>query len=255
MLDSELLLYNADDCGPGSEWSRLFDRIRSRELSKTWLGARVSDTKQSYPFGPFKMSGKAYDTVLLRENAQFVTHGQLHKCKTKICKRVRVQVRSALFSWWTDLPYLNLTVAARMLAAVGKQKREKPKEKPGAWCKLVKDIMFPRFEHVSYQQWTVLHEDFTFRDVTDLTGEAAWGSYMEDPPDGARLGELQPAPLWVSAKAVVRVARKVLPPLSKDEPPLLIFHADHETDHFGGDEMRKDWEQILGKMLGGWRRR
>merc|ERR1712216_211696 len=92
------------------------------------------------------------------------------------------------------------------------------------WQALASKMRFQRFEHVSYQQWCVLHEGFTFRDVTNITGEAKWGSYMEDPLPGARLAELEP--LWISNQALERVESGVLPEMSKEVPPLLVFHAD-----------------------------
>merc|ERR1712066_575904 len=129
---------------------------------------------------------------------------------------LRQQVKDCLFSWWTDLPWTNLEVVGRMLADLSG--RQPP---GGSWRNLSAVMIFQRFEHVGYQQWTVLHEGFTFWDVTNITGEAKWGSYMEDPQPGARLAELRP--LWVSGEGLERVERGKLVKLSEQEPPLLIF--------------------------------
>merc|ERR1712217_86047 len=82
-----------------------------------------------------------------------------------------------------------------------------------------------------------------FRDVTELTGEAKWGSYMEDPLPNAQLGSLQP--LWISSEALDRVEDGQLPPLSTSVPPLLIFHADKGRPRVRREMTKNEWEQIL----------
>merc|ERR1712048_867138 len=57
MLDAEILLYNASDCGSNSEWHKLYDRIRIRELSKLWYAAQVSN-KRVYDFGGTLVTGR-----------------------------------------------------------------------------------------------------------------------------------------------------------------------------------------------------
>merc|ERR1712217_305256 len=110
------------------------------------------------------------------------------------------------------------------------------------------NIVFARFEHLAYQQWCILHEGFRVRNVTDIAGEASWGSYMEDPPPGSRLGKLQP--LWISAKAFVGVEKDILAPLSQEAPPLLVFDADKEASRFGDEALQKRWQRLLSSLLG-----
>jgi len=158
---------------------------------------------------------------------------------------VQEQVNGVLFSWWTDVPYLNLQVAKRMLESLARQwgNLAEGMERPSQWRTLLRDMRFPAFEHLAYQQWCMLHEGFRMWDVTNLTGEAKWGSYLEDPPDGARIGEL--TPLWVSAETYVRAERSIIPPLSKVDPPLIIFHVDHEPDRFQTEAWEKRWRRAM----------
>merc|ERR1712083_102943 len=95
--------------------------------------------------------------------------------------------------------------------------------------------------------WCVLHEGFRFWDVTNITGEAKWGSYMEDPLPGARLAEL--VPLWVSGQVMERVENGILPPLSTEMPPLIIFHGDQGRVRGDRHNNRHRWKQVL-KVLG-----
>merc|ERR1711870_52112 len=94
-------------------------------------------------------------------------------------------------------------------------------EQKQGWRSFSRHIQFSRFEHIAYQQWSVLHEGFRFLDVTNITGEAKWGSYMEDPQPGARLTGLDP--LWISSKVLVKSSEGKLP-LSETAPPFLVFH-------------------------------
>merc|ERR1711862_484474 len=120
-LDSELLLYNASDCGADSEWYRFFDRVSELEAQKTWKAAQVNDAA-TYDFGHFKQSGRDYDKLILEDNARFI--GALpdqDKCRglpTPGCREVKRHIDQVLFSWWTDVPYINLKIAERMLESL-----------------------------------------------------------------------------------------------------------------------------------------
>merc|ERR1712048_50165 len=119
----------------------------------------------------------------------------------------------------------------------------------GGWRNLSRGVRFTRFEYMSYQQWCVMHEGFRFRDVTNVSGEAKWGSYLEDPLPGARVSELEP--LWISAEALSKAERGEIPTMRKTAPPLMIFHADHEALRFfrGGDEEKILWEKLMLDLL------
>merc|ERR1712129_114895 len=113
-------------------------------------------------------------------------------------------------------------------------------------------IKFAPFEYIAYQQYCMLNEGFRINDVTNLTGDAKWGSYLEDPLPGARLDKLQP--MWISGDALKAVWRGSVPELSKEAPPLMVFHIDHG----GGDVMPKDqraekgvWEELVLDLLAG----
>merc|ERR1711920_690664 len=154
-----------------------------------------------YDFGNgHTMTGRTYDQALIRENFGFVKRASGGQCKAPACKLVQDQIDKALFSWWTDIPYVNLEVASRMLPMLADEEQLRQEERAGSfprgptghWRDLAQNITFPRFEIIAYQQWCVLHEGFTFRDVTNLTRHAKWGSYNEEPKEGSRLAELQP---------------------------------------------------------------
>ncbi|CAK0885037.1 unnamed protein product [Prorocentrum cordatum] len=127
MLDAELLLFelhappgHQHGCFAGSGWEFLLDRIRSKEASKEWPAAQVSSTLKVYKTGDDMLSGKDFDRKLINGNARFVTKGAWRpdddrKCRSEGCGELRRQWRDALFSWWTDLPWMNLSVARRML--------------------------------------------------------------------------------------------------------------------------------------------
>jgi len=136
---------------------------------------------------------------------------------------------------------VKLDIAKRMLGDVASRRQIPVGQGSNAWQELGQQVEFPRFEHIAYQQWCVLHEGFHFKDVTDITGEAKWGSYLEDPRPGARIGELQP--LWVSGDAFTRAESGEIGPMSNEAPPLLIFHVDHVGDRFKDADFRSQWER------------
>jgi len=142
---------------------------------------------------------------------------------------------------------MNLSVARRMLRHLADAK---PAEEVG-YRELARRVRFNRFEILAYHQWCVLHEGFRFRDVTNLTGEAKWGSYLEDPQPGANLAEL--APLWTSAQALERAVKGIITGTPADQPPLLIFHSDQGAARRGFMEQRgklkRAWAEVLGAML------
>lgn len=248
MMDSELLLYDkqgGEDPGgeecfqPNGWWSRFLSRIEAKDMSKEFPAARVSSTLVTYQFSRgMTRSGKDYDERIIKENFEFVApnDAQNRNCQTAGCKEVHEQVANCLYSWWTDLPWLNLTVAKDMLVSLANRPTD-------GWMNLATGINFVRFEYIGYQQWCVLKEHFRFKDVTNITGEAKWGSYMEDPLPGSRLAEL--SPLWISGQALQRMEEGELPPLSKNDPPLIIFHADQGRARAQRSERRSQWEGWL----------
>jgi len=247
MLDAELVVHDfyaggaaGRACSPGGAWSALFDRIRASDAGRTFPAARVSSTHTVYDFGAYKRSGRDYDRTLIKENLDFVMPKD---CATPGCQEARRQEKECLYTWWTDLPWMNLTVAKRMLEAVAK--------KPAAhgFRNLSAGIRFPRFEIISYHQWCAMHEGFHFQDVTNLTGEAKWGSYLEDPMPGARINELQP--MWISAEALLRSESGQIPAMSRDVPPLLIFHADHTGYRYYRrvDGQKSVWEGLVLDLM------
>jgi hypothetical protein len=250
MLDAELLLYekhapesHLKGCGKGSAWTELLGRIRRVEAKKEWVAARVSETLKIYKFGNDLKSGKMFDQLLIAGNANFITKGvwkvEMGKTGTEPmtcykgrnntepeCLEIRRQYEDGLFTWWTDIPWMNLTVAGRMVKHLLPDTDAVLEMKdPDSYREMATHIRFQRFEHIHYQQWAVLNEGFHFRDVTNLTGEAKWGSYLEDPMPGTRLQEL--APMWTSGQAVERAEKGTIVGPPADEPPLLIFHSDH----------------------------
>lgn len=255
MLDSEISVYDfharaktGRACAPGGAWSQLFDRIRTMELNKVWPAARVSATLATYNFGSFQKSGRDYDQHLLRENGNFINGYKAMNpkfCSYAACKKVFKQIDSALWSWWTDLPWLNLTIAKKMFASVAKEKVQDAK----TWREMATGITFPRFEYIAYQMYTVLHHGWDYLDVTDITLEAKWGSYLEDPQFGSRLAELKP--MWTSAEALWRAEDDKIPGFSEQQPPLLIFHVDHENLRysFGEQAYKQLWETLLLEIL------
>merc|ERR1712039_269810 len=96
--------------------TKLFARINSLDTVKAFPAARVSSTLTTYNFGNTVRSGKDYDQVLISENARFITKGALNSCMSYECMQVKKQIDSALFSWWTDLPWVSITHAKRMLS-------------------------------------------------------------------------------------------------------------------------------------------
>jgi len=265
MLDAELLLYNAADCGEGSAWRRLFERLARLEASRSFPAAQVSTTLATYPLGGGNFeNGCTYDRGIIKRNADWVTPGGLeclYTCQETGCRRVRQQIERCLWSWWTDLPYVNLRVAARLLSYTASREWQRrfakiygfkggPREGggcelrgPGRWRELARRVRFPMFEYVCYQQWLVLHEGFDFRDVTNVTGLAKWASFLEDPTPKSRVSELRP--LWASAEAVVSSEKGRILALRRDEPPLLVFHVDHEGRRFQTERFISQWRPLV----------
>ena len=144
-----------------------------------------------------------------------------------------------LFAWWTDLPFLKLSVARDLIASVSGLGAKLSLD----WRVMSRPVRFPRFEMLSYHVWCVLHEGYELWDVTHLTNETSWGSFLEVPQPGARLAELEP--MWIGADALVMVRQTKVGPLSLTTPPLLVFHVDHAEDHFVGSDARKNWGSLL----------
>eukprot|EP00440_Ansanella_granifera_P012807 gb/GFBE01013910.1/.p1 GENE.gb/GFBE01013910.1/~~gb/GFBE01013910.1/.p1 ORF type:complete len:407 (+),score=83.29 gb/GFBE01013910.1/:1-1221(+) len=250
-MDAELVLYDQQDCGSNSTWHGFLGRLADAEASKSWPVAQVGDSR-SYNFGsdsrPHTVTGRTYDEFLIRENAAFITKGKLSLCDSEACNIVKQQIKFSQFSWWTDVPWMNLEVAKRMFSAMGKSKPQ-ASEEGQKWKRISAGISWPCFEHMAYQQWCVLHEGFNFTDVTKQTGFALWGSYMEDPPAGAQLGDLHP--LWVSAEALVRSERGEIQHLSEEQRPVMVFHVDHCPsirgceDRFGSNKLVERWRHHM----------
>jgi len=255
MLDAEISIYDMHTkartgtaCGAGGPWSRLLDKIRALEAGQAFPAARVSSTLTTYNFGNFLKSGKDYDMFLIKENAQFVLkQANIQSCKSKGCRMVEEQIKNSLWSWWTDIPWLSLAVARRMMMHLSGRTEEVESIKD--WGGLMSSFRFPRFEYLAYQQYCVMHEGFRFRDVTDVTMEAKWGSYLEDPQHGSRLAELNP--MWASAETVERSEEKHILPLSVEAPPLLIFHTDHVDMRYttAGKRYKELWEKLILDLL------
>lgn len=252
MLDAEVVVYDfharaktGHACSSGGAWSKLFDRIKSMELKKVWPAARVSAKLSTYDFGGGNvMSGRDYDKALLEENAYFVNgRKDMSHCTYAACKKVSRQIDDVLFSWWTELPWLNLTIAKNMFASMMGEEVKQVK----SWRETARGIRFPRFEYVAYQMWTVLHDGWDFLDVSDTTLEAKWGSYLEDPQLGSRLAELKP--MWTSADALGRVEDGSVPAFSEVDPPLLIFHLDHLMEKYAEPAYKELWKELLLELL------
>jgi len=244
MLDAEILPNDKLDCGPSSPWYQLIDRVRRKDASKAYPAAQLSKTIKMVPIGDNTfMTGYGYGQGLIKGNADFITHGgcdtrnNVLRCKSPACEEVNRQIQLSLFSWWTDLPYVNLKIAGQMLKALNEKGCPKCYpvkfgERGGdSWRALLQGIRFPRFEYICYQQWCVLHEGYVFRDVTNITGMAKWGSYLEDPQmKGADLAVLEP--LWISVETLTKAENGFIQNLSKTAPPLMIFHVDHNSFRF-----------------------
>jgi len=251
MMDSELLFYNKTDCGPDSEWNKLYDRIRALEDRKLWPVAKVG-TMADYDFGPHggKQTGRDYDRALISLNARWLGFETICKgLNTPGCREVHRQIEEVLFSWWTDLPYMNLAVAKRLLLSDSIEKRELSSEaasiaaKVGRWEALLQQIAFTQFEHIAYQQWCILHEGYRLDDVTPITGMAKWGSYIEDPLPGSRMRDLHP--MWFPADAYMAYKNGQIPGMSSVDPPLLYCHVDHFWSEFGCEPYLKSWGTFL----------
>ncbi|CAK0907152.1 unnamed protein product [Prorocentrum cordatum] len=227
MLDADLRLFNTSDCSLSGRWSRLLSRIERSEARKEWLGIpHANMTRSDTREGAWAMS---MQRRVLRVNAVWVVGGGAtfdRHCVTEQCQRLRWQVDNVFFTWWTDLPYVNLRVASRMLVFLGGG-RAKLETANCSFQSLSRSLEYTPFEHLAYQQWCVLHEGFAFRDMSDVvTSTANWGSFMEGPAAGARLVDLRPG--WVSARALAMAQDGEIPDLSPAEP-LLLFHIDRQA--------------------------
>lgn len=246
MLDAELNLYDPKDCGDESAWHGFLARLKASEASKQWPAAQV-DTSQKYDFGPehqnLVLTGRSYDRELMHASAQFLTGSTIEQCPAEGCALIREQLKNALFSWWTDVPYVNLHVAGRMLTQLRHPGAEQGQKQGDYWRQVAQSIKFPRFEHITYQQWCVMHEGYTINDVTHLTGMAHWGSYQESPNPGSKLAELRP--LWVASEVLALVEEGKLKPMDATARPLLVFHVDHHAEVFSGgvESMEQRWGQ------------
>merc|ERR1712046_476049 len=129
-----------------------------------------------------------------------------------------------LWSWWTNLPFVNLTAVESMVAFMGGGLR-KLQSVNGSWREISRNISFPRFEHVGYQQWRVLHDGFQFEDVSEIVGEVNC-SFLECPPIQGLSKMATLRPLWVSCRVFDLELQKRLSPSINVAEPLLFFMAD-----------------------------
>lgn len=251
MVDAELLVYDnggedglrGPGCSIDGPWSLFLERIRAQEASRSFPAAKVSTTLATYEFAPgFTRSGADYDRTLLVENANFVLQQHYTGCTLPACVEIRRQIDAALFSWWTDVPWTNLQIVGELMVHLYR----KPKGNMN-WRELSAQINWKRFEMLGYHQWCILKEGFHIRDVTPITGEAKWGSYMEDPMPGARLAEL--SPIWISGEGMERVEQGVIPPMNQAVPPLIIFHADKGRERAGRERYRQLWKEVMSQIM------
>lgn len=251
MMDSEIGIYamraeaSSDEaCGADGTWSKLLNRIQAFERRKVWPGARVSPTLTTYDFGSFKKSGRDYDLHLLRENARYLV--EKGRCQPEQpCQKVENQLKKVIWTWWTELPIVRLEVAKRMMVQLSRQSGPGPI----SWRAVTQNIFFPRFEHVVYQMWCMLYEGWDIQDVTNITLEAKWGSYLEDPQENSELAKLQP--MWVSSEALSKAQSGKIMALSKEEPPLILFHVDMLDLRYsaGGHDYKVLWEDLVLALL------
>eukprot|EP00435_Cladocopium_sp_Y103_P039452 s1780_g10.t1 len=251
MMDSEIGIYamraeaSSDEaCGADGTWSKLLNRIQAFERRKVWPGARVSPTLTTYDFGSFKKSGRDYDLHLLRENARYLV--EKGRCQPgHPCQKVENQLKKVIWTWWTELPIVRLDVAKRMLVQLSRQSGPGPI----SWRAVTQNIFFPRFEHVVYQMWCMLYEGWDIQDVTNITLEAKWGSYLEDPQENSELAKLRP--MWVSSEALSKAQSGKIMALSKEEPPLILFHVDMLDLRYsaGGHDYKVLWEDLVLAFL------
>eukprot|EP00747_Dinoflagellata_sp_TGD_P164102 gnl/TRDRNA2_/TRDRNA2_183568_c0_seq1.p1 gnl/TRDRNA2_/TRDRNA2_183568_c0~~gnl/TRDRNA2_/TRDRNA2_183568_c0_seq1.p1 ORF type:complete len:429 (-),score=43.37 gnl/TRDRNA2_/TRDRNA2_183568_c0_seq1:23-1309(-) len=250
MTDSELVILNRTDCGPDSHWYSLLDRIKDLEANKKWLAV-----KAPAPTAEEQLRHQNFTRTVsnhLANTLKFVMGLKVHCDKGKVgedclqsctssgCDAVRSQHDQSLWSWWTDVPYVNLAVAKRMFeAGSGTAEAQNGKKQhvdwghslaqtssasvAGQWqARMQRATKWYGWEHVAYQQWCMLHEGYTVSDVSNLVGQVGMASYLEHPTVGSRIDSLRP--LWVSNKVIDMVNQGQLPPLSISDPPLLEFH-------------------------------
>merc|ERR1740129_120484 len=243
MLDSEILLYNISDCGPHSTWSKLFDRLSAAEASRKIPAARVSNTMKFMDEAK-TLSGKISGQGIINDNMRFVMHGQsLDACSSAPCQRVRRMRDLCLFSWWTDIPFMNLTIAGDLIASVSAERPKLGRD----WRAISRPVRFPHFEMISYHVWCVLHEGYDVWDVTEITKETGWGSFLEDPQPGSRLAELEP--MWIASESLLLARHGLILQLSRKNPPLLVFHIDHQERSFPDAGAKQKWEQIANVVI------
>jgi len=223
IADSELLLFDERDCGRGSRWNTLLERIRGLERERAWPAVKINDEDHLM----FEMV-----KGIMRVNHDWVNRGNQSACAAAGCSDVRSYQEDGTFSWWTDIPWVSLEVVKRMLTHVAK--REKAPDE--TWTDFVRPMHFPRYDHIAYQYWTVIHEGFRLTNVTSFTGRTfGMATYTEaENREGSRAAELDP--VWIGD----RVYEQTLGPttdqkgrkfgkiqaLSPSRPPLLVFHTD-----------------------------
>jgi hypothetical protein len=268
MLDSEPLVYNHSECGANGAWYRMFERVSALEAAKLWPAAQVNEAAV-YDFGIFKQTGKDYDKYILEDNARWIgAHPDQAICKglnKPGCREVKRHIDLVLFSWWTDLPYMNLKVAGRMLEStpLKTEHDEKPPasvnlDQLGKWQRRVYQMKygFPRFEHISYQMWCEMYEGYHMDDVTAVTGNAIWGSYLEDPKPtkgygSSRIAELHP--MWLPADAYKAILEGKVPPMSHIDPPLMHLHVDHFPHNYDCWNYITAWSEWFKEVNATWR--
>jgi len=237
IADAELMLFDPHDCGAHSKWNALHDRIKSREKARKWPAVRVThENKFAFNF----MGG-------LMEGLTQWTNRNNKTCTLPACKHLQLYADRTTISWWTDLPWVNLKVAGKMFTDIGGREKNRTEN----WKTYARPIRFCRYDHMAYQHWTVLHENFTFENVTNITGPTfGMATYTEsENRNGSRVADLYP--LWVSDRLRLQTLAPTkdrlgehyakLKALSKAYPPLLLFHTDLSNRHI--KEHKFVWEE------------
>lgn len=239
IADSELLLYDEAECSrEDSKWNMFYQRIQAKERTRQWNAVRITP-EDTYAFGTLRN--------VMKSTKAFVSGANASSCTLPQCRHLDDFRENVTFSWWTDLPWMNLSVVPDMLAHIA----GRAKGHNETWAEFIYPLKFSRYEHVSYQYWTVLHENFTLRNVTDLTGPTVgMATYTEgENRNGSRVAEL--LPLWVSDRVREQTEGPVtdrynhhfakLESFSTVEPPFLLFHCDLAHRRF--KEKNTEWER------------
>merc|ERR1712194_107742 len=143
------------------------------------------------------------------------------------CKEVHRMVKDVLFSWWTDVPWVNLAIVGDLMQHLyGERKTDEI-----TWAQMSSRIVWVRFEMIGYEFSPGFKRSGADYDREIITDNV---NFVARSDRNTRLNLEKCAEIQPGCKAV---------------PPLIIFHADKGRPRSDRDKYRELWKTVMSQIM------